>query len=297
MKKLFFLFLLLSLVPFTLGCWGSDDDDAQVTYSNVLLNQKLPANSFAAANVISDITKLTYEIVVGGETIVFTYKSHKVEGTDVIVTFYKPVATTSYSSFVSSFSGKTATEVSVKFSGTKIVTKTNVAMPTVSTTVPTTETPTEVTAVVVSVGDVDLSQITSGLVSTYSVASVFYNTTQIQQSANTNVADVNSTTPTFNVNLNLATGEALPDTLSGITFSVTVKNEATGAEFVLTSTDGLTISKVDADTVSIAINATNSLGKSLVVGTKYSVAITKTSLVINSKYLALPGAYYFTVTQ
>ncbi|GEM_PF-3185856 len=294
MKKLFILFLLISLVPFTVGCWNDDDDD-QVATTNVLLNQALPAANFAAANAIQDITKLTYEIKVGTTTYIFYYFSHKVVGTTVVVTFYKPVETSSVSTFVSALSGKTA-DVTVKFSGTTIATKTNQTLPTMTSTEATSTSGKTIDTVAIVTTDVTIPTTGTGIVSTYAVSNVQYNGTNLSQTSSP-ATNVNSTTPTFTVNFTLGAGEVLPTDLSTVTFSVTVTHEGTKKSYTLTSSDGLTITRASDSSVTIAVKSTNSLNEVLVVNSTYSVAITKTSMTINSKYLALPGAFYFTVTQ
>lgn len=290
MKKLFILFLLISLVPFTVGCWNDDDDD-QVSTSNVLLNQALPAANFAAASSIADLTKLTYELTIGTETHVFYYLSHKLEGTNIIITFYKPVVSTAVSAFVSSISGKTG-DVAVKYAGTQISKETGKTLPTMTATEATNTTGVTVPVVFTTV---TVPATGTGIVNTYSVTNVQVNGANISQNAAA-PSNVSGTTPTFTVNFSLG-ADTLPTDITTVTFSVTVKNETSGKSYTLTSADGLTIGRASDSSVTIAVKSTNSLNEVLVVGTKYSVAITKTNMVINSKYLALPGAYYFTVTQ
>jgi hypothetical protein len=300
MKKFLVLFLMVALVPFSIGCWNDDDDDA-IVYSNVLLNQSLPVGSFAANAIeAADFTQMTYEIVIAGVKHTFFYKTHKAEGTNIVFTFYKPVVSSAYASYVGELTGKAATSATVKFGTYTIATAAAFTMPTISTTPSTTGEGVTMTATIAAV---DISQIPATyLVGTYAVSRVSYAPTGaaevwIGESATEAVANVNSTTPTFKVYFTLEAGKALPADLSTVTFEVVVKNEDTGASYTLTSADGLTIARVDDTTASIAIKATNSLGKTLSVGTKYSVAITKTSMTIDSKKLALPGAYYFNVTQ
>ncbi len=300
MKKFLVLFLMVALVPFSIGCWNDDDDD-EIVYSNVLLNQALPAGSFAANAIeAADFNAgLTYEITIAGKKYTFYYKSHKAEGTNIVFTFYKPVVSSAYASFVGELTGATVTSAVVYFGSEKIgEDSVGFVMPTISTT-PSAEGVT----VSAAITKIDLSNIPAeNLVATYSIARVSYAPTGaaevwIGKSATEAVANVNSTTPTFKVYFTLEAGKALPTDLSTVTFEVLVKNEDTGASYTLTSADGLTIARVDDTTASIAIKATNSLGKTLSAGTKYSVAITKTSMTIDSKKLALPGAYYFNVTQ
>lgn len=299
MKKFLVLFLMVALVPFSIGCWNDDDDD-EIVYSNVLLNQSLPAGNFAANAIeAADFTQLTYEVVIAGVTHKFFYKSHKAEGTNIVFTFYKPVVSSAYASYVGELTGKAATSATVKFGTYTIATAGAFTMPTISTTPSTTGEGETMTATAA----VDISQIPATyLVGTYAIARVSYAPTGaaevwIDKSATEAVANVNSTTPTFKVYFTLDAGKALPADLSAVTFEALVKNEDTGASYTLTSADGLTIARVDDTTASIAIKATNSLGKTLSAGTKYSVAITKTSMTIDSKKLALPGAFYFNVTQ
>lgn len=299
MKKLFVLFLLLSLVPFTVGCWNDDDDD-EIVYNKVLLNQTLPAGSFAANAIeAAKFEKLTYKIVIAGKEYIFYYQSHRAEGSNIVFTFSKSVASSSYAAFVGELTGANVTSATVFFDTYKIAEDTaGFTMPQISTTPSTTGV--TVSAVITAI---NLSEIPAdNLVATFSIARVSYAPTGaaevwIGKSATEGVANVNSTTPTFKVYFTLDANKTLPEDMSAVTFEVLVKNEDTGASYTLTSADGLTIVRFDNTTASITINATNSLGKTLQVGTKYSVAITKTNMTIDSKKLALPGAYYFTVTQ
>jgi hypothetical protein len=228
MKKLFVIFLLVSLVPFTLGCWGSDSDDPAVTYQNVLVNQKLPAGSFAAnALEAKNFINLTYVLTINGKDEIFYYKSHKAEGNEIVFTFYKPVASTSFTSYVDQIKSQPVTSAVIKYGTTTIATAPAFNMPAAF------EAEKEV-VLTATINSVDLTNIPAAdKVATYSVDSVSYVPTQGtevvigQDSAAT--YNVNSTTPTFKVAFKLETAESLPESLTGVTFNVLVRNEDTKA--------------------------------------------------------------------
>lgn len=87
MKKLFVLFLLVALVPFTVGCslWGSDDDNAVYTPGFVTSKVVVPAAGLNLRAAVSNNFSLYTLTLNSGLTL--RYVSHVTVGGNVEITF------------------------------------------------------------------------------------------------------------------------------------------------------------------------------------------------------------------
>lgn len=99
MKKLFVLFLLVALVPFTVGCglFGDNDDTTPITTSTLTLSRLFPSGSFAslslrpATSIVLNYNDLFMNITVNGTKIRLSYKQKTIKATGVEVEFTAPV--------------------------------------------------------------------------------------------------------------------------------------------------------------------------------------------------------------
>ena len=68
MKKLFVLFLLVALVPFTVGCslWGQDEDLDVVDYAKASVSVKVPASIVSASSLRGAVSYTTLSMTIGG---------------------------------------------------------------------------------------------------------------------------------------------------------------------------------------------------------------------------------------
>ncbi|MDD3146696.1 MAG: hypothetical protein PHD82_05295 [Candidatus Riflebacteria bacterium] len=99
MKKLFVLFLLVALVPFTVGCglFGDNDDTSPITTATLTLSRLFPAGSFAslslrpATSIVLNYNHLFMNVTVNGTKIPLSYKKHTIKAAGVEVEFSAPV--------------------------------------------------------------------------------------------------------------------------------------------------------------------------------------------------------------
>ena len=98
MKKLFALFLLVALVPFTVGCglFGDNDDTSPITTATLSLSRLFPAGTFGgslrgATTVAINYSDLFMYVTVSGNKIKLSYKKHTPKAAGVEVEFAAPV--------------------------------------------------------------------------------------------------------------------------------------------------------------------------------------------------------------
>jgi len=105
MKKLFVLFLLVALVPFTVGCslFGSSYDDPDpVPTSRLAISKVIPAAGILAGNIRAaavalNVSDLFMEVVYLGVTYKLPYKSHTVNADgNVVVVFETTLPTATF---------------------------------------------------------------------------------------------------------------------------------------------------------------------------------------------------------
>lgn len=99
MKKLFVLFLLVALVPFSIGCFGGSDDDTPLTISTLTLSRLFPAGSFGGSLRGATAVSINYSdmfmiVTVSGSPIKLAYKTHTNKAAGVEVEFSAPVMPT-----------------------------------------------------------------------------------------------------------------------------------------------------------------------------------------------------------
>ncbi len=92
MKKLFVLFLLVALVPFSIGCFGGDDDDSPITTSTLTLSRLFPTGTFSgslrgATAVSISYSDLFMNITVSGTKIKLVHQKHNNTANGVEVIF------------------------------------------------------------------------------------------------------------------------------------------------------------------------------------------------------------------
>lgn len=287
MRKLFVLFLLVALVPFTVGCnglWDFDDDSDPVATTLVKLSRSFPAGAFTTRGAtVPYVEDLTY--VVDGIT--FAYASHTINDAGAIVVIFQAVMpTTSYNALQAKAAVGTTVATQLKLGTNVIATEAAATLPTTLPTTTTTDATLVTTAVAITV---DLSGITD-LVAPFSVTGVTFGGAAVSKVAGT-YTNVNSQTPTFTV-----TFDAAPVDATTATFAVKVTNLATGVSYTLTTLTqgGLTVTPVAGqNAVTIAVAATNTINETLKTNTNYSIALVETNLKnAAATPLSLPGAYY-----
>ncbi|MFZ5950479.1 MAG: hypothetical protein ACOYXC_07225, partial [Candidatus Rifleibacteriota bacterium] len=131
MRKLFVLFLLVALVPFTVGCnglWDFDDDSDPVAQSTLKLARTFPAGQFATkAATVAYLQDLT--LVVDGITMV--YDSHTFDASgNPVVTFKAVVPTATLNALKAKAAAGTAVAAEVKLGTTVIETVAALTLPT-----------------------------------------------------------------------------------------------------------------------------------------------------------------------
>lgn len=301
MRKLFVLFLLVALVPFTVGCnglWDFEDDSDPVATTTLSAKATLPSAAFSANGSIraaASYTGLTMRV--GGNVLTATSAVDNGDGT-MTVTFTKVVT-------VAQAAAVTGNVVAEILSGTTVIVTTTVALgttaaPTVTVVVtgtvvagvftPTAVTVTYVTATVTT----PVTVVTTGTTflpvtnPVFNVTGVTYGTTALTMLNDTNTVTVSTLNPTFRVNFSEA------PVLTAATWEVMVTNVTSGAAFTLTSTTYPTLFTTTAVGTAVDVKVAGATGKALVAGKTYKVALKATN-VKNAAGTLLDGiaAFYF----
>lgn len=86
MKKLFVLFLLVALVPFTVGCslWGNDEDNSVLDLSKVSVSVKVPA-SVVSSSLRGAVPSSSLVLTIGTFTFATGVATDNLDGTYTIV--------------------------------------------------------------------------------------------------------------------------------------------------------------------------------------------------------------------
>jgi len=280
MRKLFVLFLLVALVPFTVGCnglWDFDDDTDAVAQSTLKMARIFPAGTFATKGAtVAYLEDLT--LVVDGITMVYDSHTFDASGSPV-VTFKAVIPTATLQALQAKADAGTTVTAEVRLGTTVIETVAALTLPTTITE--------NTTATVAAVVVPDFSKVTDP--ASFKVTSVTFGGTALGNSANGAIV-VNSMTPTFSVAFDTAYA-----TLTDVTFEVVVKNVTTGTSYTLkTGETGLTVAANGTNGINVTVG-TASNGEKLASGYTYSVQVTKTNLKTAAGIpLAIPAAYYFT---
>jgi hypothetical protein len=298
MRKLFVLFLLVSLVPFTVGCnglWDFDDDDDPVAMKTLTSKVSFPAATVSAgANIRAAVAYTGLELVINGvrfkpSSAVYNDNTTPDDVTDdtVEVTFtatvpVNQVPTGSQTMKVTSGT-TTLVEATINLGATSpdsitiSVTSTGV---TTTVTVGTKTSRPEPATIIEQPLRTDLP--------TFTVDSVTYGATAVTSSATTAIT-VNTLNPTFRVNFSAA-----PDNLTTATWEVYVKSLTTGTNFTLKSTDYPTLFTTTAVGTAVDVKLAGATGKALLANRTYMVQLKATGLKDAAGTLLNPvAAFYF----
>ncbi|MBU1107571.1 MAG: hypothetical protein KKB51_12950 [Candidatus Riflebacteria bacterium] len=284
MKKLFVLFLLVSLVPFTVGCslWGGDDE--AVTYPTFLTaTVMVPAAGVANLRGVSYADFSMYKLTLNG-IVLAVDEAASVFTTDPVKLVFKALATQAQ---VDSVQKSTVPFTAVLSNGTGTTTTLTIN-PSANTGVLVVEVNTAGVVTGLTVGGVDVSEYVG--VGTFTVSAKF-GATDLGTSATTNVTVVNTLTPTFIVELPDAITVTNGELPAGNGLSITTKNAA-GVTVAITAAD-FTIAQGDAaNRITVTVKA-QAEPKALNNGTTYSVKINNLK---NAGKVVVPATFYFKVT-
>jgi len=311
MKKLFVLFLLVALVPFSVGCslWGHDEDLDVIAKSPVALTVKVPAAGIAGASLKGAISYQTLRLTIGGYEFTPGTPTGPVDGLWTIV-FSASLTDAQQATLIDS------TADTAVITSTLDTTKTILSFPV---------TLTSLTSVVVAVAEdgtvkvndvtVPATDVTEG---TFDVDTYNFEVTSVQVNAKdvaTKTADIDNNvvttlTPTFTLTFDAAPANLTTATWKVIVSSITVNGDTvtTVKEYTLDSSVAaekalFDVAAVDGDTTkaTVKINAsTTDLTKNLESGKTYKVQISANNLYTGTstspKYLNTPVPFYFKVT-
>lgn len=303
MKKLFVLFLLVALVPFTVGCglFGDNDDTTPITTNELVLSNLFPADTFSGslrAATVLDITKLVYKIKLGATTIPMVYKSHRSAAGGVEVFFSAYVIQTTFEQVKNAAAGTVTAEVAIVPTGSTSEVILVSSAPVVTSGITSGKAPTLTTTTPV----VTKTGVENVIKDTVSVYKVEVDGAKVHTTGE--VLSTNSGSPTeltygtsymFDVTFNSAwTNTATP------TFEVEVDNVGT------TSVPAQKITNADTNVLSVSwsldkktamITVTPSTAKPLTRGATYSIALAKTDAVAGTLKASLPAAYFIKIAQ
>lgn len=303
MKKLFVLFLLVALVPFSIGCWGDDDDDTVLATKTLSLTKTLPAGTFAGTlrgAVVLQWSNLYMNVVKSGSTVKLPYKDHSATADGVKVIFEAVVAET----FFDSVNGQSVdTEVLILPAGIStpvtVVSLTTETLPTLTSGV-SADTPTSVATVDIAAIEAKIVEQGATVADPYEITSVKFGETEIATSSAAPTQVASASTYTFVVALSAAYDYpttasptwklAVQNTAAGSTEKVIVNTSSTGPVTVTESVDKKTL------TVLVTTDATNKL----TIGQTYSIVLRETDARVGGETgvpATLPVARYITIIQ
>jgi len=302
MKKLFVLFLLVALVPFSVGCslWGHDEDTDVLATKVLTLGKVFPADSFVE-NLRPAAIALKWEMLfmrVNGQKLFYKGKALGENGMTVFFQASIPETT------LETISGKSVTvEVILEpKDGVEVeISKTTETIPAaaVTTTAPTSLTPTTVEVSETEITTIPTAEITEAL-GTDTIGEPI-KVTSITVSGVTGEVSTNSAAPTeltsaqsyvFTVKLS----EAIPSTITTPTWTVTVKDSADAAAKTITSTDTNSpiVVAYNADKTEMTVTVTPTANYPMNVGKTFSILLSATN-VKNSIGVALPTARFIKI--
>ena len=305
MKKLFILFLLVALVPFSIGCFGGGDDNDVIDSTPITKTVVMPGSVVADASLRGAVSFSNFALYLNG---------NKLSATDCVpngdgkykVTFSAslPAATvaalvgqsvvakitttlggaeTTYAEFTyTPVSSATDDVITVTVDDTTLVV-TGVSIVTAGTTV----TPT------VTVGTADLTAYS------FKVASATYGVSDLPNTFGGAIT-VTTLTPTFSLTFSEA-----PTNLTSATWELVVSSvDANGTvlqSYTLNTTTDASIFSISADatdtkkaSVAVLGSSTNT-AKNLENGKTYKVQVSTNNLKAGDKNLDTPAAYFFKV--
>jgi hypothetical protein len=299
MKKLFVIFLLVSLVPFTVGCnglWDFDDDDDPVATKTLTAKTILPSSTISAGTNIRAATSYNgLTMTINGITFSPTDAKDLGDGT-VEVTYKATVSLTTANAITGN-----SVEVKVFLSNTEILTTTvNVGTekaPTIIVKVDYTGATVSVT--IIPDGSTTEQSVTtsnysytSPTVSSFNVTSVTYGDQTLTPSTTqpTTLKTVSSLNPIFRV-----TFASAPANLSTADWEVEVTNIDSGNSYTLTKSAFPSLFTTTAISTSVDIKVGTATGKELRANTTYKVTLKTNNLKNTDGTLldGITGSYYF----
>lgn len=288
MKKLFVLFLLVALVPFTVGCslWGHDEDldvlPVTITAKAVVPAAGLSALRAAAVSVVGTAYE-NYTLTVG--TQVLNAYMYETVGTNVEITFRAEVTSAQKAAFEAQTGVVNVTLSDGVKTETASVNMTTAGTITVTVTVDAVTGNTEISGVAVNGTAVADENIATG--GTYSITSVTVGGNTLGSTAAT-YATATVLFPAFTVTFPDAVTAADVTVANGL--SITTKNAA--GVTVAIAADDFTVAQGTANTIIVTVKD-QAEPKRLNNGTVYSVTIN--SLKNADKLLAAAQTFWFKV--
>lgn len=309
MKKLFVLFLLVALVPFTVGCslWGHDEDLDVLNTTKASITTKLPASAISGSSLRGAVSYQTLTLTVDG----IPFYPEAPQGPDA-----NNLWTIVFSAWLTDAQQATLADASPE---TAVITTNVSGTPATIITFPVTIVSVTTTPVLVVAEDgtvtvdgttVPATDVTEGTFDgttySFSVASATFNAVDLPTSL-TAVAEanyVNTLTPTFTLTFSKAPTNLLTATWKVVVTSVDATTGATIKSYTLDSTVAadkalFTVAAVEGDTTkaTVKLNAsTTDLTKNLESGKTYKVQVSTNNLTAGTNiYLDTPVAYFFKV--
>jgi len=304
MKKLFVLFLLVALVPFTVGCslWGHDEDRDVLETKTITLAKVFPADTeLSEGNLKPAAIVLKWSqlfMMVNGNR--FGYWKHEMTTAGVKVLFQRTLPVAAANEILGKtvlvqvfIAPKTGVEVPVTAEASEPISSS--AETTSETSAPALEEVTEIPATVETAIATELAKTgdtidtTKFEVSSVTVLKATNETPVATESAKATPVTISATQPaTFTVTLNH------PCDSTSTTWEVAVQNTAAGTtEKVITSSSTNSPLKVtqSTDKTSFTILVTPNDTYKLTVGQTYSIILVKT----NATYTVSGKVYYPTI--
>ncbi len=308
MKKLFVLFLLVALVPFSIGCFGGDDDDSPITTSTLTLSRLFPTGSFngslrGATTIALNYSDLFMMVEVSGTKIKLSYKKHTNKTAGVEVEFAAAVLPSTLESVKGA---AVSVEVQIQPAG---VTSPAVVVPAATITIPstitsgTTATALDTVAVTRNTDAAILTEIKSEnsnladaiIADDYMVHTAMFGTAEVSQKSGT-PTPVSATNGKYVFTLTL--NQAYTNT-SAPNFSIEVAN-IKGTTKAITGTPYVDVKWNEGKTVAtITVTpSTTDTTYQLTAHETYSITLVSTDATGTDKVKAtLPAPYYIYIAQ
>ncbi len=301
MKKLFVLFLLVALVPFTVGCslWGHDKDEDVIEPTAITLAKTFPAGTLGGdlkAAAIALKWNMLFLRVNGNR---FGYKNHENTETGVKVYFQATLPLMTAETILGQtvpvevlIEPKTGVEVTV-------VAAANEAIPTSAktstlTSAPSTTAVSSIPATVEQAIKDALAATGDTVAAAFEVDTIKFGATEISTSSTTPTSITKANSYVFTVKLS----EAYANTASP-TWTVAVKDTAdTTAKTLTNDTSSSPLAVTSADKTTVTITVTPSATYPMNVNKTFSIVLTATNAVNAAGTAAtLPAARFIKIVQ
>lgn len=305
MKKLFVLFLLVALVPFSVGCslWGHDEDRDVLATKVITLAKVFPADLLPTTESLRAAIALKWEmlfITVNGQRLSHIDHLPTVDGMKVFFQAALPVAavetivnspTVPVVVYIEPVSGSEVVVVPLTNESVPPAAATEVApsSPTTNTSIPTdTVASTEISATVET--DVQTAIGTETIGAAIEVASITFAGADVSIASTTPTQITASASYTFTVKLS----ETIPATITTPTWTVEVQDTADNTAKKLTNATKPSPIAVtySGDTMTIVVTPTATYPMN--AGKTFKIALTATN-VKNAYGVILPVARYITI--